>query len=882
MPITTDLRLPGVYFLPPPRAAGLGFPPLDVAAFVGFAERGPCHLPVAVEDLNIYRAVFGGELPLARDDAGQTVYANLPRSVAGFLANGGRRCYVVRVAGDEAKSARFQLSGLVALGDTDSVKRASLSASSVGRWAAKLGLTTRLQVTPLPSPVFKVQDGDKLIWQIGGDSQTLQTGDLLRLTFTDDEQMLFPITTVQYPVEAMGSAILEAKSIWPVVTTIPASPPSVVEEAWRLTLTGAEALPSGGLLGLNNNQLIFELTGLTPDDVQRGDILRLNLDDGLTYLFPVVERRLVSDSVSPPGAELTLFATEMLGLNPTALPNTPLHRVDRLRFDLLLRETETQHPTLRELAFNAGHRRFWGEVSLLESSPLYQPAAVETAGSAGPQTEATPAARAARLFQEWQLDRRGETAQGGSLDVVALAGLLAPLETEETALTYLPLGMAPLVTEDSFTGPAQNETGDDDLTTFEPKLFVDRYLFPAPLNPGSTESARTLQAAASDRYYIQNTRLRGLHSLFFVNEVALVSVPDLVHRPWQSIEAEPAAQPIPLPSPPALPPPCPPVGPPFAVCRTLAETTQDNSDASPDDSGSPQEATLPSLPLLRPLDEFQVKGLIAIQQAILSFCQARSDVVGILTLPRHFEKQECLTWQQALRQQLRLPSRGAVPDEVRDIADLSYVAVYHPWLLVTDSEAADRLRAVPCDGAVCGLIASREQQRYVWVAPANMPLQEVLGVIPDLSSDDWAELFKRHFNLIRPEAFDFRAMSAHTLSDEQALLQLSVRRLMILLRKLAIERGMDFVFESNHDRFRQGVRVMLTELLQFMYERGAFAGATAGQAFRVITDTSVNTPQSIDQGRFIVQIQVAPSQPLEFMTVQLVRTGQGLLLTTEG
>ena len=47
-------------------------------------------------------------------------------------------------------------------------------------------------------------------------------------------------------------------------------------------------------------------------------------------------------------------------------------------------------------------------------------------------------------------------------------------------------------------------------------------------------------------------------------------------------------------------------------------------------------------------------------------------------------------------------------------------------------------------------------------------------------------------------------MSAHTLSDERNLRQVSVRRLMILLRKVAIERGMDFVFESNHERFREG------------------------------------------------------------------------------
>src|SRR5687768_5670349 len=102
----TNPRLPGVYFLPAPRPAVLALPPLDVAAFVGFAERGPLHLPVAIEDPSAYAAIFGGDLALARDERGRMIHANLPSSVTSFFANGGRRCYVVRVAGTGAAAAR--------------------------------------------------------------------------------------------------------------------------------------------------------------------------------------------------------------------------------------------------------------------------------------------------------------------------------------------------------------------------------------------------------------------------------------------------------------------------------------------------------------------------------------------------------------------------------------------------------------------------------------------------------------------------------------------------------------------------------------------------------------------------------------------------------
>ena len=103
--LTFNGRLPGVDCQPalPPAPALVS---LDVAAFVGFAERGPLNVPIAVEDPNQYTAVFGGDVILAMN-GGVPVYANLPGAVRAFFDNGGRRCYVVRVAGGDARAARW-------------------------------------------------------------------------------------------------------------------------------------------------------------------------------------------------------------------------------------------------------------------------------------------------------------------------------------------------------------------------------------------------------------------------------------------------------------------------------------------------------------------------------------------------------------------------------------------------------------------------------------------------------------------------------------------------------------------------------------------------------------------------------------------------------
>jgi hypothetical protein len=317
----------------------------------------------------------------------------------------------------------------------------------------------------------------------------------------------------------------------------------------------------------------------------------------------------------------------------------------------------------------------------------------------------------------------------------------------------------------------------------------------------------------------------------------------------------------------------------------LDVTTPQGTATLPDAFTYLAQATTPTLPrpsLPAPADEpGSLDRLLGVQQAVVTFCQARADVVGILSLPGHFEQRDCSFWLGAFRERLGLPRQATFPDEARELADLSYVAAYHPWLLVPDQDAPGRVRSVPPDGAICGAIATRELERGVWVAPANTPLRGALGVLPALSTDDWATLFDLGFNVIRQEPRDVRAMSAHTLSGVRSLLQVSVRRLLILLRKLAVERGMDFVFESNHEVFREGVRATLNDLLRTLGERGAFVSAQPGIGFRVVTDASVNPPQEVERGRFVAEIGVAPSQPAEFITVLLTRTGEGLLQVGE-
>src|SRR5262245_20554429 len=96
-------RLPGIRFeaQSPPLPESL--PRMDIAVFVGFAASGPLQTPVVVESAAQFAAIFGDDAPLAWDRRQCLVLrAYLAPAVRAFFRNGGRRCWVVRVAADKA------------------------------------------------------------------------------------------------------------------------------------------------------------------------------------------------------------------------------------------------------------------------------------------------------------------------------------------------------------------------------------------------------------------------------------------------------------------------------------------------------------------------------------------------------------------------------------------------------------------------------------------------------------------------------------------------------------------------------------------------------------------------------------------------------------
>jgi hypothetical protein len=272
--------------------------------------------------------------------------------------------------------------------------------------------------------------------------------------------------------------------------------------------------------------------------------------------------------------------------------------------------------------------------------------------------------------------------------------------------------------------------------------------------------------------------------------------------------------------------------------------------------------------------------LLTVQVALLRLASAAGDRLALLGLPRHFRVPEAAAYLSALLPDETAPQTGRPRVELErsltagEESSLSFGAVLHPWLarLATREAGKDAVDFAPPEGAVAGLLAQTARGPGAWCSSANQPLAGVLGLEPVLDDDGARALADLQIDPVVAAPQGFVMGLDDTLSREDDTRPLTVRRLLTLLRRLALREGTVDVFEPQSLEFVERVRLRFGRLLADLFHRGAFRGRTADEAYAVVADDSVNPRQSLDLGRFVVELRVAPSRPLRFLRVQLLQT----------
>ncbi|HEX8502104.1 MAG TPA: hypothetical protein VF659_16080 [Pyrinomonadaceae bacterium] len=947
----TTRRLPGFRFeaQTPPLAEVL--PRMDVAVFVGFAASGPLHRPVAVEDAAQFAAVFGEDAPLVWDRArGETVYAYLAPAVRAFFRNGGRRCWVVRVAGG-ARANYFPVAGLARLRANGQLTPALAQARSEGSWSDPLRADAALLSRPLIVSAFESAAQFDVELRAPGE---VVAGDVMRLTFDNGLAPLVVVNSVSL--------------LTPEAEKADASPPlgrrvrarvQIDAEQWFRQPGGAPVVRKGRAQVLTFDGRERDADATVPADsawgkgqaVGAGEPVTLNLDMPPSQApalgsFARVElgNRLlwlrVDDVRVLRGEDTADETVQVAGEALWVLKNRPakselpaaLPVCEKLLFQLRVRRGEADPVHISDLAFADTHPRFWGDLPTDES--FY------AAGAPGTPGDIT---RHGRIWQEAGNPR------------FPLAGFS---EEEDAGRVYFPVLMPVFPRHPLGPLKANGQALErDGLDEFGTDLFLDPDL-------KEVETGDLISRADFIRYQSARTRpLKGIHAALGLEEATIIVAPDAVHRGWETAPAESLtpqpSQPLPHPEwwrsvvcveSEEIPLTAEPPRHEFHRCglRAVAapQLKADEPDAAgtltlswtgaqgatytveettnPDWSGAQVVYTGTSTNVRiygrssgnyfyrvraeaggtssdwsngvgigvrtssgwrsKPPKAYTPTALLEIQCSLLRMCAARGDLFAVLSLPEHYREEDSARHAGLLKPSARAAVAGEsliAPLGYGETRALSFGALYHPWLLGTEVEGRAGLRRTPPDGAAAGVLAGRAFTRGAWVAPANEWLRGVVALEPPLGRATWQALQDAQVNVIRREPRGFLAMSADTLSDEEDWRPIGVRRLISLIRRMALREGATYVFEPNNDAFHRLVRRGFERMLGLMFTRGAFAGASPDTSFRVVTDSTINTRRTMEQGHFIVELKVAPAMPLNFLTIRLVQSGDRGLATEE-
>ncbi len=241
------------------------------------------------------------------------------------------------------------------------------------------------------------------------------------------------------------------------------------------------------------------------------------------------------------------------------------------------------------------------------------------------------------------------------------------------------------------------------------------------------------------------------------------------------------------------------------------------------------------------------KDVEIVQQAVVAQCEQRRDRVAILDFPQSTTPAGARQW--------------------RRLFDSSFAVFYFPWLVPSTGGAA-----IPPAGHIAGIIARCDRAQGVFRAPANEVLNGVVDLALFLQPHDLAALNHDGINGLQVFAQrGIRVWGARTVSTEPQCRYLNVRRTVSTLAR-TINGGLQWVvFEPNAPELWATIERDVRVLLESLWRKGWFRGATVDEAFFVLCDARNNTVETREAGQVILEIGLSPLRPAEFVTIRLTQ-----------
>jgi hypothetical protein len=260
------------------------------------------------------------------------------------------------------------------------------------------------------------------------------------------------------------------------------------------------------------------------------------------------------------------------------------------------------------------------------------------------------------------------------------------------------------------------------------------------------------------------------------------------------------------------------------------------------------------------------EGSQTVSRHVVDLAASRADCVAFVS-PEYSDIQPGITNAQKLTNVLNFE------DTVLN-KNTSFAVLDSGWKQQYD-QYNDVFRWVPLNGDIAGLCARTDQIADPWFSPAGFSRGQIKNVIKlswDPTQSQRDSLYKQGINpvvtfpgqgtvlygdktlLDRPSAFD----------------RINVRRLFIAIEKAIARIAQNVLFEFN-DEFTRSRFVGTVE--PFLRDVQGRRGVTD---FRVVCDTTNNTPEVIDRNEFVADIYIKPSRSINFIQLNFIATRTGI------
>jgi hypothetical protein len=214
----------------------------------------------------------------------------------------------------------------------------------------------------------------------------------------------------------------------------------------------------------------------------------------------------------------------------------------------------------------------------------------------------------------------------------------------------------------------------------------------------------------------------------------------------------------------------------------------------------------------------------------------------------------------------------------------SYSALYCPWVVTPDPAHPGATIIVPPSGSVQGMMARVDATTGPWRTPAGFPavLSTAVKTEVKFTDSDQGQLNYQNINVIRTvPGSGVCVMGGRTRKLYGPDRYVAARRTLIYVEESLKLSSQWAVFENNDSRLWASLRNTAQNILQPVWEAGGLAGSTAAEAYYVISDSTINTPQVVESGEVRLEVGVALQYPAEFVIIRVSQFDSGVSLVNE-